>query len=170
MDVHLHGPLTFRSLVTPKGESFWSYSPGKWNCQNFLLRTLENNNLLTPELEKFIYQDPLHLLEGVGDTKLRVLTDLASLGTHYVVPGLKKLFGWGIEDNHLIKITHKGSLKKFGYSSKSSEKDRHKSLLEAIKEYGKDEVIKKVNALAVLNKNKPIGNIFQNDLKFIQLQ
>lgn len=60
----------------------------------------------------------------------------------------------------------KGTLGKYGYKnvrSLSPEK-RKRALRKAVKSLGKEKVIKKVNAVAVLNKNKPVGRIFRSDV------
>ena len=67
-----------------------------------------------------------------------------------------------------IKIKHKGSLKSIGYSSKLSDKDRGKVLVKAVKEYGHGETVKKINALCVLNKNKPIGEVYRRDMMILE--
>lgn len=68
-----------------------------------------------------------------------------------------------------VPISNKGSLTKFGYRMRNNQNERHLSLMLAINEYGVDEVIKKITALKVFNKNRPdLYRIAENDLKFVQ--
>ena len=48
----------------------------------------------------------------------------------------------------------KGDLTKFGYSSKSPERSRHSAIKKAVKESGAVTIERKLNALAVYNKNR----------------
>src|SRR6185312_9234646 len=45
IDVPLNSYLSLNKLLQPKGESYYTYSPAKYNCQDFVLRNLENNGL-----------------------------------------------------------------------------------------------------------------------------
>jgi len=69
-----------------------------------------------------------------------------------------------------IDITHKGSLKKFDYSPLLPQAKRRKALREAVLAYGKDSVIKKLNAIAVLTKNKQPehSEIYRADLHYVE--
>jgi len=64
----------------------------------------------------------------------------------------------------------KGSLIKYGYSVHSSAKIRHNALNNAIKEYGYSTLIKKINAIRILSKNKSPknSNIYTRDIKYLQ--
>ena len=68
----------------------------------------------------------------------------------------------------VIPPLKKGSLTKFGYSSKLSAEERHTALNKAVKEYGKGTVVKKVNAVAVLSKAKPSGKVFRADVNWLK--
>lgn len=69
-----------------------------------------------------------------------------------------------------IIIKNKGDLKKFNYSSKNKEIDRRISLLKAVQNSSFGSVIKKLNAVSILNKNKnpKVSKIFKKDMKYIQ--
>ena len=67
-----------------------------------------------------------------------------------------------------IKIKNTGSLKKLGYSSKLPAKERRKSLTLAVHIYGYPETMRKINAAYVLNKNKPVGRIFESDKNWLE--
>ena len=69
-----------------------------------------------------------------------------------------------------IEISHKGSLKDFGYSPTVSKTARLKALREATKVYGKDEMIRKLNAIAVLTKNSQPQNseIYREDMERVR--
>ena len=66
-----------------------------------------------------------------------------------------------------IKIKNTGSLKKLGYSSKLPENMRRQALYLAVHIYGYPETMRKINAAYVLNKNKPVGRIFESDKNWL---
>ena len=67
-----------------------------------------------------------------------------------------------------VEIRHPGTLKSCGYSTNDSSSTRHEALKKAIKKYGKDEVIRKVNALVVLNKGRPeLHKKYAMDLEYV---
>ena len=70
----------------------------------------------------------------------------------------------------MIAIKHPGSLKVFGYSPDEPERKRRTALREACKHYGKDEVIRKLNAVAVLTKNRQPQNsaIYERDMEAVR--
>ena len=55
----------------------------------------------------------------------------------------------------------------YGYSSKDSDVTRHEALTKAYKAYGGKTLIQKLNALAVLNRNRPLCKIFRADTKWV---
>jgi len=63
-----------------------------------------------------------------------------------------------------------GELKKYGYSLKSNATRRHSALKKSVKAYGRGTLIKKLNALRVLHKNRhPVySNKAHNDVKYVQ--
>lgn len=61
----------------------------------------------------------------------------------------------------------KGELTSLGYHASLSIGERHNALLRAVDKYGLDDVIWKLNAVAVLNKNKPVGKIFREDQQWV---
>ncbi len=63
-----------------------------------------------------------------------------------------------------------GELKKYGYSLKSRATMRHSALKKSVKAYGRGTLIKKLNALRVLHKNRyPIySDAALNDMKYVQ--
>jgi hypothetical protein len=70
----------------------------------------------------------------------------------------------------LIGNLSKGSLTKYGYSSRDSTEDRHKALKKAAKVYGPEKLVLKLNAVCVLNKNRAptLSKIFCRDKKWVQ--
>ena len=70
----------------------------------------------------------------------------------------------------MIKISHPGSLKKFGYSPSRSAQQRHTALIQAVKAYGKVDVIRKLVAVANLTQNTlpKISAIYRADYHFVQ--
>ena len=64
----------------------------------------------------------------------------------------------------------KGTLSKFGYSMKNSQRMRHISLKKAIKSIKPLSIYRKLNALYVLNKNKHPYNakLFKNDAEWLK--
>lgn len=71
---------------------------------------------------------------------------------------------------HVIK--HKGSLGIFGYKNigKLSADQRHAALAKALSSIGKGELDRKLTAIAVLNKHKPIGKVMRADLHWVESQ
>jgi hypothetical protein len=69
----------------------------------------------------------------------------------------------------VIPPLKKGSLGKYGYSAESSVQTRHAALKRAIKGISRNSVIRKLNAVAVLQKNKNPGvsKIFRADQQWI---
>ena len=69
-----------------------------------------------------------------------------------------------------ISIKHEGSLKAFGYHVDEPMVKRKKALIKASKIFSRDELIRKLNALAVLFKNKyPAKTIkVQRDMEFVR--
>jgi hypothetical protein len=69
---------------------------------------------------------------------------------------------------NLIGHLKEGTLTKYGYHARSSLKDRRISLGKAIKAYGTTVVIRKLNAICILNKNTnpSISKIFCTDKRW----
>jgi len=69
-----------------------------------------------------------------------------------------------------IGPVQKGLLRKYGYSMTKTAEMRRIALKKAIKTYGKNSVIRKVNAIVVWNKykNPTLSNKAKNDVKWIQ--
>ena len=56
-----------------------------------------------------------------------------------------------------------------GYSASEGANKRKLALRKGLKAYGKDELIKKVNALVVLNKSRPkLHKVYAEDLAYVQ--
>ena len=70
----------------------------------------------------------------------------------------------------LIGPLKSGELKKYGYSLKSTATSRHSALKKSVKAYGRGTLIKKLNALRVLHKNRhPLySHNALNYLKYVQ--
>jgi hypothetical protein len=71
-----------------------------------------------------------------------------------------------------IAVEHKGSLTKFGWSSSKNKEERQKALKRASKEFDGGEIIKKLNLLAIYNKNRnpKLVNKVHTDMHFVQTQ
>ena len=54
-----------------------------------------------------------------------------------------------------IRIRHKGSLSKYGFSLHAPEREQMKAIRKADKHYGKGEVDRKLTALEAFNKHRP---------------
>lgn len=73
------------------GNDFWNYDAFNNNCQTFILKILEANNLLTPPAKAFIYQD----VKSIHD-------DLNKSGFSYVPKIMKKITDMGSIVSRLI--------------------------------------------------------------------
>jgi hypothetical protein len=71
---------------------------------------------------------------------------------------------------NVIPPLAKGTLGKYGYSAKISTVKRRAALAKAVKAYGRNTVIRKLNAVKTLQKNKnpKVSSIFSSDMKWIQ--
>ena len=69
----------------------------------------------------------------------------------------------------MIKISHSGSLKRFGYSPNRSQQQRYQALVKAVNAYGKTDVIRKLVAVMNLTANTlpKISAIYHNDYMFV---
>ncbi len=74
------------------------------------------------------------------------------------------------KSSRVIKLTHEGSLKKYGYSTKETTSKRHNALLKAAKNYSYSKVIEKLVALKTLSKksNPSIAKKVSADIKGLQ--
>jgi len=70
----------------------------------------------------------------------------------------------------LITGLKKGKLSKYGYSTSKSPASRHVSLRKAVKAYGSTSVVRKLNAVKVLNRNTnpKISRVFGSDMTWVQ--
>jgi len=62
----------------------------------------------------------------------------------------------GIKPKRVLPSLKKGSLTKYGYHLSESAENRHKALRKAYNVYGYSTLIKKLNAVRIYNKSKPI--------------
>ena len=71
--------------------------------------------------------------------------------------------------SRLIHISHKGSLREFGYSVLSNTETRHKALKSAVRVFGSTEVQRKLRAVETLTKNtQPINSQrYRADIQWI---
>lgn len=69
-----------------------------------------------------------------------------------------------------IPILKKNTLRQFGYSSFKTEEERHVALKKAVKTLGYSAIIKKLNAVKILNKNRnpEVSKKFNKDMIWIQ--
>lgn len=70
--------------------------------------------------------------------------------------------------NRVIPKLKKGTLSSKGYSVHESSTKRHIALRKAVKAHGYRVVMGKVNAVYVLNRNKPSGKIFGEDKAWLK--
>lgn len=70
----------------------------------------------------------------------------------------------------VIPIMAKGSLSKFGYSTKKSDQARHAALDKAVKKYGAMTVFRKLQAQVILRKRTQpkIRDIFTRDAEWVR--
>lgn len=70
----------------------------------------------------------------------------------------------------MIVITEKGSLTRLGYSSKEPAVKRHAALRRAVLMYSAGAVIRKLNAIRVLNRiRRPeISRVYEDDMRWVQ--
>ena len=65
------------------GSSYFKYDPfnenGGTNCQLFIKSLLEYNDLLTPELESFIYQDAEQIAQDISTPSKALLSGMTDL-------------------------------------------------------------------------------------------
>ena len=82
----------------------------------------------------------------------------------------KGLKSQGKISRRVLPTLNKGSLTKYGYSTKLSDVERQKALNKALKAYGYSSVVKKLNAVKLLTKNTDPkrSKIYSKDLKFVQ--
>lgn len=71
---------------------FYGYNAKTNNCQRFIMSILISNNLLTPELEKFVLQNAEDLLNSskVLETLINIATGIATRGDYLLYGGSKK--------------------------------------------------------------------------------
>ena len=74
------------------------------------------------------------------------------------------------KSNRVLPKLKKGSLKKYGYSTATSDKKRHSALKKSLKAYGYSTLIKKLNAVKVLTKNTSPKNskVYAKDIKWVR--
>ena len=77
-------------------EEYWHYTFEKQNCQRFLILNLKANNLLTPELEKFIVQDASQLM-----AKAPTISKKLAQGVSDASAFVRKLTGKGLEEQKI---------------------------------------------------------------------
>lgn len=67
-------------------------------------------------------------------------------------------------------ILRRGTLSKYGYSTKISKEERQAALRRAVEDGSKNVVIKKLNALSILNRNThpARARILRADMKYVQ--
>lgn len=67
-------------------------------------------------------------------------------------------------------VLRKGTLSKYGYSTKISKAERHAALRRAVEDGSKTVAIKKLNALSILNRNThpARARILRADMEYVQ--
>ena len=99
MDVAFPSGMTIESFVTTsqakiKADDYWFYSFDKQNCQQFVLQNLQANNLLTPQIQAFVFQDASRLLSKAPDVSRKLAQHVSTISAIY-----KKLTGKGLIEN-----------------------------------------------------------------------
>lgn len=92
--ISLNSQLTLKQFITNaqlfmKGE-YWKYTFDKLNCQDFIARSLEGNQLLNPEAKNWIVQDIATIgktLSPVVQSAFQKLTDLDAYGRKIIGRG-----------------------------------------------------------------------------------
>ena len=73
--------LLTRTRLAIGEEHFYIYRFDSWNCGDFIMEILRSNGLLTPQLEKFIYQNTDIIQKGIRQAtknRLHSITKIAS--------------------------------------------------------------------------------------------
>ena len=65
-------------------------------------------------------------------------------------------------------MLEKGTLTRYGYHANLSEKDRHTALKRALRNLEPLSVYRKMMALYILNKNKPLGALYRKDSEWVK--
>ena len=84
-----------------------------------------------------------------------------------VAPGCIKDIGLSKKGKQLFVLS-KGTLTQYGYHTDLSEKDRHIALRRALTHIKPLSVYRKLNALYVLNKNRPLGSLYREDAEWVK--
>lgn len=73
---------------------------------------------------------------------------------------------------NLIPPLKKGMLKRIGYNVNKSDLSRHRAINKGIKEYSKNTMIRRLNAVSVFLKNSSPkkAKIFKKDMYYVQKQ
>ena len=137
------------------GEKYFVYDPFTSNCQIYLKSLLQANNLLTPELNTFIFQDVQSLAKDLPFTEkiARGVTDFAArINTLVEGKGLKKIkksIKGGMMSSNIKPSTKKDPVPK---SSKES-MGRERIMLDLYKDFiiPWQEVGNILNTLRILN-------------------
>lgn len=87
--------------------------------------------------------------------------------TRQVAPGCIKDIGLSKKGKQLFVLS-KGTLTQYGYHTDLSEKDRHIALRRALTHIKPLSVYRKLNALYVLNKNRPLGSLYRADAEWVK--
>lgn len=81
------GELIQNTLTKIGPERFSNYDPKNLNCQDFIIDVLNSNNLLTPELQKFIKQDAVAIFNQTPkwtNVIAKAITDLGAIKSRLV--------------------------------------------------------------------------------------
>jgi len=114
------------------GPSFFQYDAFQNNCQIFVRNLLQANGLLNPQVEGFIMQDTLSLVQQLPDYVApfaRVVTNIAGIADRFIEGEGKpeQLEGAGKYKDKLTDLAQK-AIAKVGDPSKSYNKDRINSI------------------------------------------
>jgi hypothetical protein len=81
MNTSLKDLLNNARVINP--QRFFQYDAASTNCQEFVIQVLKANNLITPELKKYVLQDAMKLLTR-NTSFLRLVTNLGAKISHFV--------------------------------------------------------------------------------------
>jgi hypothetical protein len=137
----------------------------------------EKARLMFPEAKKscskgYIIRDGYKVSRHKTHSKEGKLIEIKE---HWVEPTcIKSTTGRSVKSPKLITILEKDVLKKYGYYNVNNltKQERHKALANAIKDNKPLSIFRRVQALAILNKNKnpELDEKFKDDAKWIQQQ
>ncbi len=103
LPIPLANSLTLRQLMDATqqhmGARFFPYNPWDNNCQHFIQAMLRANGLLTPEADKWLFQDMSHVQEQLPGASKALATGITRLGAV-----ADRLLGRGMADREMDAV------------------------------------------------------------------